>query len=178
MFCNAEYPDKFYPRLKGKAAETRNLARPLLEVWRLHMDRTSMQHKQIELALDYSGRMEEIVDGHSGTPRLPRAAREELLEKGFLFLQLFNALADHYSRLAPAKRLFNMTIKAHYLAHTILQSQWLNPKLGWCYSGEDFMQHTRRLMHRCTVGNTAERAGVKFASLYRIGLHCILQRST
>ena len=87
-------------------------------------------------------------------------------------------LGDHYSKLAPAKRLFNMTIKAHYLAHTILQSQWLNPKLGWCYSGEDFMQHTRRLMHRCTVGNTAERAGVKFASQYRIGLHCILQRST
>ena len=77
------------------------------------MDPRDMQHKQIELALEYSGRMEEIVNEHTDKPRLPRASREELLERGFLFLSLCNALGDHYSKLAPAKRLFNMTITAH-----------------------------------------------------------------
>ena len=59
------------------------------------MDRGDTQHVQIELALDYSGRLEEIVSMDADKPRLPPLARKELQEKGFLFLVLFNALANH-----------------------------------------------------------------------------------
>ena len=141
------------------------------------MNPRDTQHKQIKIALGDSGRMEEIVDMHTDKPRLPPGHRAELLEIGFRFLTLFSALASHYARIVPARRVFNLTIKGHYLAHTILQSQWLHPKFGWCYSGEDFMQQSKRLMARCTAGNSAQKASLKFSTIYRIGLHCILERS-
>ena len=177
MFCNPSEPEHHFPRLKGKAAELRHLARPLLVVWRRFMDRTNVQHKQIEIALDCSGDMEEIVSCHTDKPRLPPGLRKKLQERGNLFLVMFNAIASHYSNVAPAKRLFDITIKAHYLAHTLLQSEWLHPKYGWCYSGEDFMMHTKRLHARCTHGNSGAQSTMKFCQIYRIGLHCIFEKS-
>lgn len=177
MFSNTESPHMHYPKLKGRAAELRHLGRPLLLLWRKWMDRGDIQHKQIEIALDCSARMEEIVSGDLDKFRLPERARIELQEKGFLFLTLFNALANHYSTRVPARKLFDITIKAHYLAHNLLQSQWIHPRLAWNYSGEDFMQHMKRIHARCTKGNAGHQCTMKFCSIYRIGLHCMLKQS-
>ena len=76
------------------------------------MDRTNVQHKQIEIALDCSGDMEEIVSCHTDKPRLPPGLRKKLQERGNLLLIMFNAIASHYSSVAPAKKLFDITIKA------------------------------------------------------------------
>ena len=132
---------------------------------------------KLRLHWDCSGDMEEIVSCHTDKPRLPPNLRKKLQERRNLFFIMFNAIASHYSSVRPATKFFDMTIKAHYLAHTLLQSEWLHPKYGWCYNGEDFMQHTKRLHARCTHGNSGAQSTMKFCQIYRVGLHCIFEKS-
>lgn len=51
------------------------------------------------------------------------------------FAQLHSILAKHYAYQCRA--LFNATIKTHYLLDLGIGALYMNPTLGWCYSGED-----------------------------------------
>ena len=171
MFTNPDQPHLHYPALKGKAAELRHLAGPMLLVWQKYMDTTNLQHVQIQLVLEKSREMEQILSDNPSCVRLPEPLRSELVQLGFDFLIIYNSLAYHYATLAPARRLFNITIKFHYFAHTLLQSRWLNVRFGWCYSGEDFMQQCKRVHLRCAKGAKGDLVQIKFAKMYRHGLH-------
>ena len=172
MFCSASDPHKSMPKLKSKSSESRHLGKPLLEIWQKRMDARNVQHVQIRLALESSVAIEAVLDHHSTEIRLPSAAYEEYKKHCFRFLQCFNALARYYSmELAPPRLLFDITFKAHACGHGALMYKWLNPRLGWCYAGEDFMQTCRRLMGACVRGNAAMSATVKFVDHYRFGMH-------
>eukprot|EP00959_Pyramimonas_sp_CCMP1952_P417728 8751885-Pyramimonas_sp.AAC.1 len=74
--------------------------------------------------------MERILGECKTDDRWPLEVRSEFRTEGFKFLVLFSALGRHYATQAPAQKLFDVTVKAHYLGHAILQSWWQNPILG------------------------------------------------
>ena len=182
MFCNAENHEISMPCLKGRAAEVKHIGAPLLHVFREHKhNRSAMvpptQILQIEIALRSSARVDLIMEENRSVIKLPREAYTEFRKVGFDFLVCFNALGHYYSEEhTPAIRLFNVTTKAHYLAHVILQGEFINPRLGWCYAGEHLMFHARRLMQKCMAHNTPGKATVKFAKQYRLGMHLTFER--
>ena len=65
-----------YPKLKGKAAEVRDLAPALLSVWREGMSEEDPMHIAILCALEASCRMEEILRRNKGWKLPPDLAGE------------------------------------------------------------------------------------------------------
>jgi hypothetical protein len=167
-------PGDTYPKLKGKAAEVRKLGPALLHVFEKHMQSPKMQHKQIRLALRCSCRMEEIVDDHPLEVVWPNAVAEEYLANCYNFLALATCLAN--MSMQTGEKLFNITIKFHYLLHVALQARYLNPRLSWTYSGEDFMQKMKGLAAACTKGLGPYEVFNKVVSKYCLGMDLLLRR--
>lgn len=132
-----------FPKLKGKAAEIRHLAGPLEYAFRQFMDRACLQHKQVLLMLQLAIKMESILDANKDEYRLPADAAAEWKKSAHGFVQLTTALAHHFH--GGGILLFHFTIKSHYLLHLALLASETNPRLAWCYSGEDLM-HLVRVM--------------------------------
>ncbi len=61
MFCIRSRPNFKFPKLKGRAAEMKSLAYPLLLTWIEFMGSTSVVLKQIRLLLQCSARMEDFM---------------------------------------------------------------------------------------------------------------------
>ena len=102
------------------------------------MDPADTQHVQIRMVLEASVEMDTILDYNKAVPRLSADDYRDFRKAGFTMLLMFNALAKWYSEVrTPALKLFDITVKAHYLAHAVLMASVLNPRLGWCYAGED-----------------------------------------
>ena len=57
--------DGGFPRLKGQAAEIRRVVRPLMHVFKLHMDVRRREHRLILLGLQTSLNMEDTLDMHA-----------------------------------------------------------------------------------------------------------------
>ena len=64
LCCIRSRPNFKFPKLKGRAAEVKSLAYPLLLTWIEFMDSTSVVHKQIRLLLQCSARMEDFTHDH------------------------------------------------------------------------------------------------------------------
>ena len=123
-----------FPKLKGRAAEIRNLGRPLLHVVDELLDMTSLTNRQIRLGLKLSVRMEEIIDEHVDDIVWPQAVCQEFYKAAQSFLMLQTALGRHFH--PQGCMLFHTTIKSHLL-HVAQAARFMNPRLGWTYSGED-----------------------------------------
>ena len=66
--------------------------------------------------------------------------------------------------------LFNFTIKSHYLAHIALSSRYINPRLAWCYAGEDFMQKVKTIVASTQRGTQCHLVSKKAMQKYCQGL--------
>ena len=177
MFCNCKAPDEDtakYPLLKTKANESRHFNKTMLHVWRLYMDAGDLQHKQIELGLQASSTMEDILDDNSESFALGAEAGGAFLKQTFTYLRLFNALAQHYK---GTLMLFDVTAKAHYMAHAALTARYINPRLGWCYAGEDFMSCCKILHQMCSFGKAIWKTELSFVDRYVIAQHLELSRT-
>ena len=81
---------------------------------------------------------------------MPKADRDAFQRCGMDYLILFNALGSFYMNNGQKKP--NVTFKAHYVAHVLLEAKFFNPIFGWCYAGEDFMNASKRLMAASVIG--------------------------
>ena len=172
MFTTESEPSARMPKLKGRAAEVRHLNEPLLEIWRNNMDRQNLQHVQIEVGLEASCEMENISDMYADDFRLQPPDDDRFKTACFNYLICSNALGYYYSSVSvPRKMLFDVVPKSHQLGHCGLRALYLNPRLCWCYAGEDFMNTCKRVTARCVRGNKGASATEKFCGMYRMGLH-------
>lgn len=126
------------------------------------------QHKQVRLALRASCAVEQVLDAHPRDVRLPEGAANEFHRAVQAFLVCANALTVHYAALGEKR--FNFTIKFHYLAHAAEQARSLNPRLGWCYAGEDYMAKVKRVAASCLRGTAANLVSAKVAKKYTLGM--------
>ena len=117
-----------FPRLKGRGAEIKAMAHPLVEIWERWMDDTLDEHAFVHEGLKMSARMEDILSAHVRCPRLPPAASNQFKESAFAFLAVQTAAAQIYNHRALF--LFDVTIKNHCLAHVGLECLFMNPEWG------------------------------------------------
>ena len=157
-----------FPRLKGRAAEIRHVGKPLLEAAKEFLDEGNEQRVQIVMALQFSVRMEDILDETAGMYKLPPALADEFEDCAYYFLALNTALGRYFHQ---TQHLFHTTIKFHYLIHIACAARYLHPRLGWCYSGEDFMQKMKQLVASCHRGTPPLQVMTKVVTKYTHGMH-------
>lgn len=161
MLCQRSRPNSKFPKLRGKAVELKNLGAPLLCVWVEYMNHDSVVHRQIRLVLQSSVRMEEIVAENRHLYCFGPALHADLMRQCENFQLLSSALAYHFN--TAGTKVFNIVPKHHLLWHCCHQAGRLNPRLTWCFSGEDYMQHMRRLAQSVLRGTPAWMVSVKLS---------------
>ena len=144
------------------------VGKPLLMVWNDLFDPTIQEHRWIRKALQASVAIEEILEAHRGEFVLDTRSARSYVQHMFSLMSLVTALGHVYH---PHEVLiFHYTIKCHYLLHSALMAHYLNPCLGWNYSGEDYMQKAKVLLQSCQKGNNPNRALAKAMTKYCFGL--------
>ncbi len=156
-----------YPKLRGKAAEIRSLAGPLLHVWDKYHNSELLVHKQILLYLKLNMEAEMLLGDFKGHFALPENAASKFEQTITSMLCILTSIAEHYI----ADKFFNITQKAHFLQHISLLSKYINPRCLWCFMGEDMQKRISTLAKTCVNGLKPGQTVHKVLSRYRIALH-------
>ena len=112
--------------------------------------------------------MDHIVDTTPGNA-LGAEAGAQFSAQTLAFTQMYSALAR--DAIALKVKLFDVTIKCHMLCHCADQGEHFHPKLSWCYSGEDFMRHSKKLFLACVKAVKEPDVIDKFILKYLYALH-------
>ena len=144
-----EHCRETYPCLRAKAAETRGTIAALEQVFPRYMDGSEQRHIQAHLALQFSKRIDELLQRHGSWKPSPQE-HEELMSCGLSMLLCMSSLTKAFLREGHC--LFQLTFKCHWFLHSMELAQYLHPAYCWAYSGEDYMQKMKRLMQSCLRG--------------------------
>ena len=130
------------------------------------------QHRQMLVGLQCLRDMDRIVEQHKDEFTLPPDAVNSFTKLTYDFLSENNALAAFYQK--QTVMIFHVTMKYHYLVHIALLSNRLNPALGWCYGGESFLKHVKRMVGQAAHGTKLQKVGDKVIDGYLRGVHMLL----
>jgi hypothetical protein len=169
MCCSVSDPTASAPQLKGRAAEICALTPALHDAFNRFMDQNDDHHKKIRLCLKYSRNLDQIIHDHKDDDALPPAVAQKFKKLVFNMLTLYNDINQYASSIG--RRLFNITIKCHYLCHIGIGAAYLNPRLGWCYKGEDMMHKAKILAASCVKARSMYTVIFKMMDKYLFGLH-------
>jgi len=166
-FINVAKHNTEYPRLKGKAAEIKHLALPLLHAWKL-LKRRSAHDQRVTACLEALLEIHDRIDEHARDAFMTRDSSAALC-------QAVNHMLDQYSWLGvQADRnghlLFTAAPKLHWLWHLSRRSIYMSPRRGACYIDEDFMKHMKGIAARCTSGVKLHMVPRSLMSKYRWGV--------
>ena len=123
------------------------------------------------MGLKMSVRLDEILAEHKQAITLPDNAAREFESSVFNYLMIYDKLATAYATMVPQKKLFTKTFKCHYLGHVGLEVWEINPRLLWCYRGEDYMKISKRILKSCVRGAVGPAACAKALRKYLYGKH-------
>ena len=166
MFVNVK--KKTSPKLRGKAAQVCALIPCLLDLWTERMDAANPIHKKVKTLLKLSNSLETILGQNKEELALSSDAP---LFKQFAFgmAQIHRELCLHFQDQTPC--LFPEIPKIHMLLHVAQQCDQLNPRLTWCYKGEDFMGVHRNLAKSCATRLEPPQVCEKMLLKMRVALH-------
>ena len=134
-----------FPRLHTKAAETKAMIKPVIEVMKYFADLDPSKRDLVNAmlgVLECSHSIDEVVDAVQGYKMTPRAAQR--LE-GLVMQMTEGTIRLCHAFRKEAMFLFNFVPKNHYLMHLAQLGQHMSPKLAWCYQGEDLMNKVKVL---------------------------------
>jgi hypothetical protein len=157
-----------FPSLKGKAAEIRHFAVPLLDTVRELLDDSLLEHRHIKMMVQMAVAMETILDTHADEYKWPENVADDYSKAVCVFVQPNSAL--RVSILELELVLFNFTAKYHYALHVALLAKHMNPRLNWCFAGEDLMQIVKSIVAACTRGVAGPMVSHKALVKYAFGL--------
>ena len=162
-----------FPRLSAKAVETRDLLPALehfLRAWLGVNPLLVWFHRLVAL----SCRLDTVVFSNK-TMWLSDADCLALRNGVFEYNQTLSRLALHFHR--QGKAYCNFTIKNHYLLHIGLFSAktGINPRLAFCYQGEDFMSVLKTLVAGSSRGVESAKLIDKVVPKYCRGLDLLLK---
>ena len=150
MFCSASGG---YPCLKGKAHAIKHLGFMLRDLFYEWHDPTDGFQKGVLCAFASSCRSEEILTLYRSDFKLPRPIAEEVRNLCWAHVRQTKELMNYSDR-----RIFNVTFKHHWLLHAGHRARFQNPRMGWCFQGEDLM------LHPCPLGTNGEIVHKKLLS--------------
>lgn len=172
MFVSLEDPHDKFPCLSGRAIETKNLLPALASVWKEYAERGNPAHDTVGWGLAQSIAMDQILDRYPDVDKLPDAEGIAYRDAAYNYARAQSACASHFNRQhGGSLMIFDITAKTHWMLHGADNALFLNPRLSWNYSGEDFMGKTKVLQASCCRGNSAGHSCNKFAEKYGCALH-------
>lgn len=174
MFCNPSDLFENPPHLKGRAAEISSLTPALYHCFRAYMqnDHPDIEHhKKIRLCLRKSARLEEILLENREFDALPDVEALDFENTTFDMLAVYTMLNDEALKMIIPRRMFNITMKCHGLAHIAVNAKYINPRHGWCYGGEDLMNKMKSLAASCTKSRSIFKVWAKMNSKYLFAMH-------
>lgn len=162
-----------FPILKGKAAEIRCVVPAIASVFESAMSASDTQHQQVHAGLKMAIQMEKILDDHADAFRLPPSVATEYGKCMNTLVRVQTALGNHYH--SQGRALFHFTIKSHYAMHLADFAAFMNPRLAWCYSGEDLMNKIQTLAQAVMRGTSPSMvsAGLMRKYAYALGLYLV-----
>ena len=158
-----------WPSLKGKTAEMKWFVVALARVAVTYFKSNNKVEGWMLDGLQMSVLMETILHENRASIVLPAGDADKFVKAAYKFNLVVTALANHFH--PKGVNLFNFTIKNHYLLHAVLQAQHINPRKGWCYAGEDFMQKIRKLWQSSAHGCSPLKVGESVLKKYCHGMH-------
>ena len=159
-----------FPKLSIKAAEAKNLLKPITCCLQDFKDQDPSQRdvlEQIVQVLEASHSIDLVVDSIAGFR--PLRAQAEALQRSVLQMNIGMTKLCHYFH-GRGLFLFNFVPKNHYLFHLAMQGRHMSPKLAWCYQGEDLMQKVKLLASSSSRGTWPRSLGNKILAKYLVGL--------
>ena len=162
------------PKLRGKACEIKYFGDVLLALWKKYMNGAIKVHQQVLLMLRLNCKLESLISEHKHEVTFPGPAAKEFQEAAFHMCSLQQVVANHFEE--DGHSLFATTSKNHMLLHIAMLSKDINPRICWCFTGEDMMHKCQVLLQACVRGNRNPQATVKAATHYRLGLHFLLDK--
>lgn len=174
MFSDAGKPWANWANLGIKAGESKHLLPALLPVLRKLFEKSNEPCEEHMLLAATS--LEKLVDlwDQSGT-FLTQREYEKSLHLGGTFLNSYSYL-NNWS-LEKDRKSFHIVPKHHSFLHLLWGAKHLNPRIAWCFAGEDFVGQISKLGHSVSMGVSATRLSLKIAPKYRILIHLHLTRS-
>ena len=166
-----------FPKLETKAGECRYFGPALLAVFELYYDRGIWEQRKIRLALMMSCRIEAILDAYAEAYKLPGGVATEFLHVMYTMNCLITELGNHFQSQVPPVELFNFTIKNHYTLHIAEMAAYINPRIGWCYQGEDFVGTLTKLIATCIKSLPPHLVVNKAMQKYCLGISGLLRES-
>ena len=164
------------PMLKGKANEIKHLGPALLFAFQKMMTPSDAIHCDISLLLQMCVKLDTVLDEHKGLYRLPTPAAIEFQTAAVSVVALSTKLSRHFHPQDIA--LFNFTVKWHYTLHIGLLARYINPTLGWCYSGEDFISNIKNIVQMSARGCSPHILVEKTMQKYVLGLNISLTKNS
>ncbi|CAK9091525.1 unnamed protein product [Durusdinium trenchii] len=156
------------PKLRGKAGKICHFADIIVHLWQRHMSSELLVHKQIHLLLKLSARMEQLITDNREEIAFPAPEARKFAKACQEMLSLHAALANHFAE--EETDLFTLTSKCHMLQHISLLAGCINPRLVWCFSGEDMQNRVQQLAQASVKGNNAASAVNKIVRHYRLAM--------
>ena len=158
-----------FPKLRGKASEIRHFGKALLALWNRFCNPALLLHKRIALMLKHNVHLEDMITNHKGDFAFPPGPAQEFEETANGMLLLLSQVADHF--VEEGLKVFDITSKSHTLQELAILSRCVNPKVTWCFMGEDQMQRMQQIAKACVRGNKVDQQTLKLARHYRLALH-------
>jgi hypothetical protein len=167
-FINVEKHQAMYPVLQFlKAAEVRALV-PVVANLALEFCDGTPQSKHICKMMKYLACTYDIM--HECGDVL--GARYSDFDKAMTSCLLeYNWLARDAMNAVPYIPRWSVVPKMHYAVHLSQQAGICNPRLVWCYGGEDFVGRISKLGLAVSHGTAAFRMPCSLMDRYRIGMH-------
>jgi len=162
------------PKLKGRAAQIQAFAEPMQFLWAKHSSPDVDVHRKIKTWLNLNVKVERILKDNQD--QLALQGDDYLKFKGWSFAmaQIHRHLSQHFAD--EGLPLFSDIPKIHCWLHSVLASQFLNPRLTWCFRQEDNMNARRTLAQSCCRGIRGPQVTAKMVAKMRIALHLQLDK--
>jgi hypothetical protein len=132
------------------------------------MKRDKENHHLTLLALTFSECIDEQLREESEEWHPSATSAAELLQAGQQMLQCTALLQKRH--LEEGRLLYQQTFKCHWLLHSLETACWINPRKVWAYSGEDYMQRSRKLLRSCLNGRKPMRALDRYMQQYCLAI--------
>ena len=162
------------PKLKGRAGQIAVFGEPLLELWERYMNSELAVHCKIRTYLRLNIAMEKIIKECRADIAFPEPQASNFVNYAFAMCNIHLELNKHFED--EGLKLFSPLPKLHLLLHTVLVCRCLNPRLTWCFKGEDVQKVSRSLAGSSARGLRGPAVTVKMLSKLRAAWHLRLSK--
>ena len=171
-FCTTRmFVNKKGLKLKGKAAQIKAFGKPLFTYWQKLYNPAVYVQKLVLIYLKLNLQCEELLDLNKSEEFFNSEDAAKFQSAAFGYSHIHHLLFDHFESEEVPKGMFQVTSKMHWQLHSALLSQYISPRLVWCFQGEDLMRKVQSLGASCTSGNSLVTSTVKMMDHWRIAAH-------